>query len=420
MRPFETLIFILPLLLLVDAYVLKGLVPLIRKQKAAIRKVLIGFYIALSLILIALLVFLYLHYEANPADLSRYRLFLKFSAVFVAQFVFKFFFIFFELIHDIRQLIMWIRPKKKFKPPMPPEDHTSSRREFIRKTGVMMAALPFIGVIQGIGWGRFRFTVRHTGISFPNLPASFQGYRIVQLSDAHLGGFYGHRDKMQEVVEIIRDIKPDMIVFTGDMVNNYAAEMHGFVEIWAAMEAPDGKFSILGNHDYGDYSEWSDPIRKEENFLSIIRQQQAMGFNVLRNEHVRIEKNGEVIFLAGVENWGLPPFKQYGDLDLAMNGIHPEAFTILLSHNPDHWSQLVQGDKRIPLTLSGHTHGFQMGFEIGPIKFSPSQFIYKHWAGLYEKNDQYLYVNRGLGYLAFPGRVGIWPEITLIELNRSN
>jgi predicted MPP superfamily phosphohydrolase len=343
---------------------------------------------------------------------------MKFDGIFVTQFIVKFIYIFFELAHDIKGLVMKFRPKKKFRQPLPPADESSTRRDFIRKAGIVIAAVPFMGAIHGIGWGRFRFTVRHSSITFKDLPASFDGLRIVQLSDAHLGGFYGHREKLEEVVDIIRDIKPDLLVFTGDMVNNFATEMDGWVDLWSRMEGRLGKFSILGNHDYGDYSEWTDPELKKQNLTSIIRHQQAMGFQVLMNQHVPIEKNGETLYLAGVENWGLPPFKQYGSLPKAMETIPEGAFTILLSHNPDHWTNGVLDDQRIKLMLAGHTHGFQIGIEIGQFKLSPSQLIYKHWAGMYKNGDQYLYVNRGLGYLAFPGRVGIWPEITLIELHR--
>ncbi|HBB91565.1 MAG: hypothetical protein A2X22_06065 [Bacteroidetes bacterium GWF2_49_14] len=418
MRSFQTIVFIIPFLVLVDLYVLKGIAGLLKGKQAILRKSIFIGYIIFSTALLISLISLYLFYEQQPSDPSRYRLFMRFSGLFIVQFLFKFVYIFFELFHDLRHLVMKFRPKKKFMESLPPEESTSSRREFIRKSGIIMAAIPFLGAIHGIGWGRFRFTVRHSAIHFKNLPASFDGLRIVQLSDAHLGGFYGHKDKLEEVVDIINDIKPDILVFTGDMVNNFASEMEGWVELWARMEARMGKFSILGNHDYGDYSEWASKKEKKANFDSIIRQQEEMGFQMLMNDNHVIERNGERIYIAGVENWGLPPFKQYGNLSKAMLNIPEQAFTLLLSHNPDHWSNGVLGDNRINLTLAGHTHGFQMGIEIGNFKFSPSQLIYKQWAGLYRTGEQYLYVNRGLGFLAFPGRVGIWPEITLLELHR--
>jgi predicted MPP superfamily phosphohydrolase len=343
---------------------------------------------------------------------------LWFNAVFIAFFVFKLVYIVFEGLEDLKKGIRRLTRKQNYKEPPPPMDSMVSRRDFIRKTGVVVAAMPFLGVFHGVGWGRFRFTVHHSEIKFPNLPAAFDGLRIVQLSDSHLGGFYGNQEKLEEVVDIIRDIKPDLLLFTGDMVNNFASEMEGWNSIWSRMGAPMGKFSILGNHDYGDYSAWPSKAAKKANLDAIIRQEEEMGFRVLRNENVAIERNGERIRLAGVENWGLPPFKQYGDLDKAMAGIPADDFVILLSHNPDHWAKHVNEKTNIPLTLAGHTHGAQFGLEVGRFKVSPIRLVYKYWAGLYKSNSQYLYVNRGLGYLAFPGRVGIWPEITLIEMKR--
>jgi predicted MPP superfamily phosphohydrolase len=207
-------------------------------------------------------------------------------------------------------------------------------------------------------------------------------------------------------------------MFTGDMVNNFSREMSGWVPIWKKLKARYGKFSVLGNHDYGNYSEWPSPQAKKKNLLEIIRQEKEMGFKVLMNENHELELDGQKIVIAGVENWGMPPFPQHGKLDKALGNTRKEDFTILLSHDPDHWEQKIIPDQRAELTLSGHTHGFQMGIEIGNFKISPVQLKYKQWAGLYQKGDQYIYVNRGLGYLAFPGRVGIWPEITLLELHR--
>ena len=216
----------------------------------------------------------------------------------------------------------------------------------------------------------------------------------------------------------MNQLNPDLIMFTGDMVNNFSHEMSGWVPIWKNLKARYGKFAILGNHDYGGYSKWPSPQAKKKNLQEIIRQEKEMGFNVLLNAHQRIEKNGESIVIAGVENWGTPPFPQYGKLEKALEGVAKDDFTLLLSHDPDHWTRKTIPDNRTDLTLSGHTHGFQMGIEIGNFKISPGQLRYKQWAGLYQKGSQYLYVNRGLGYLAFPGRVGIWPEITLLELFR--
>jgi len=418
MRSFQSIILIIPILLLIDLYTYKGLIGLVRNKSRKFRIRASAIYLTLSVSVIALFVFFYLNYQKSPEDPLRYQRLIWFNAFFIALFVFKLVYIFFEGLEDLKTWFSKLTHKRNYKEPPPPIDSMVNRRDFIRKTGVIVAALPFLGVLHGVGWGRFRFTVHHSELKFPNLPEAFNGLRIVQLSDAHLGGFYGNREKLEEVVSIIADIKPDLLLFTGDMVNNFASEMEGWTPMWANMHAPMGKFAILGNHDYGDYSKWPSKIAKKTNLNGILKQEEDMGFRVLLNENVIIERNDERIYLAGVENWGLPPFKQYGDLDKAMTGIPEDAFVILMSHNPDHWAKKVHKKTHIPLTLSGHTHGFQFGLEIGNFKISPVRLLYKYWAGLYKSDSQYLYVNRGLGYLAFPGRVGIWPEITLIEMKR--
>lgn len=418
MRSFQSIVLIIPILLLIDLYTYKGLIALVKHKSRKFRITASAIYLTLSVSLIGLFVLFYLNYQQSPEDPARYQRLIWFNAVFLAVFVFKFVYIFFEGLEDLKKGFKKLIHKQNYKEPPPPLDSTVSRRNFIRKTGVFAAMFPFLGVLHGVGWGRFRFTVHHSEIKFPNLPEAFNGLRIVQLSDAHLGGFYGNREKLEEVVSIIEDIKPDLLLFTGDMVNNFASEMDGWTSMWSRMNAPMGKFAILGNHDYGDYSKWPTKAAKQANFNAILKQEKEMGFRVLLNENVVIERNNEQIYLAGVENWDLPPFKQYGDLDKAMTGIPKDAFVILMSHSPSHWVHQVNEKTQIPLTLSGHTHGFQFGLEIGNFKISPVQLIYKYWAGLYKSDNQYLYVNRGLGYLAFPGRVGIWPEITLIEMKR--
>ncbi len=418
MRSFQSIVLIIPILLLIDLYTYKGLIGLLRNKTAKIRLTATIIYFVHSIALITLFVFFYLSYQKDPEIPSKYLRLFWFNGVFLAFAVFKLVYIFFEGLEDITKGFRKLFQKKNFKEPPPKFDSLVTRRDFIRKAGVIVAALPFLGVFHGIGWGRFRFTVHHSEIKFPNLPKAFDGLRIVQLSDAHLGGFYGNEERLKEVVQIMDDIKPDLLVFTGDIVNNFASEMHGWTSIFASMKAPMGKFSILGNHDYGDYSKWPTRAAKKANFDSIISQQEEMGFRVLRNENATIERNGEFIRIAGVENWGLPPFKKYGDLNKSLTGIGKDDFVILLSHNPDHWAREVNEKTNIPLTLAGHTHGFQFGIEVGNLKISPGKLLYKYWAGLYKSDNQYLYVNRGLGCLAFPGRVGIWPEITLIEMKR--
>jgi predicted MPP superfamily phosphohydrolase len=419
MRSFSSIAFILIFLILIDLYVFKGLKELISRKRPQWKSIFRIAYWALSAGFLVAFVFLYLDFESDPENPDKYRFLLGYNGIFIAQFVFKLFFLLFELVHDLLRFLRWAVKSKK-KPVYREIDHEESmdRKEFLRKAGIMTAALPFLGVIQGIGWGRFNFKLHEKILYFKDLPKEFDGLRLVQLSDAHLGGFAGQQERLYEVTRMIRDLDPDLLVFTGDMVNNFASEMNGWTHVFADMPARLGKYSILGNHDYGDYSEWPSDEAKQENLNLIIARQEEMGFRVLRNEHFRISENGSSIYLAGMEHWGNPPFPQYGDLGRTLEGIPADAFTILLSHSPDHWSEQVINQTTIPLTLSGHTHGFQFGIEIGSFKVSPVRLLYKHWAGLYQEDSQYLYVNRGLGILAFPGRVGIWPEITLLELHR--
>lgn len=420
MRSFSSIAFILLFFILIDLYVFKGLKGLISRKKTNWKTPFVYTYWILSAGFLAGFVLLYLRFEQDPENPSRYLNLLGFNGIFISQFVVKMFYLPFEVIRDLIKALRWaVKSKKKPVYKEPPGDEAMERKEFLRKAGIMVAALPFLGVIQGIGWGRFNFTVHRKTIRFAGLPPEFDGFRIVQISDAHLGGFNGHKDRLTEVTELVNELNPDLLVFTGDMVNNFASEMKGFAPFFQNMKARFGKFSILGNHDYGNYSEWPSDEAKQDNLRKIILQEQEMGFRVMRNENIRVDKNGASVYLAGVEHWGMPPFPKYGDLDKTMTGIPEHAFVILLSHSPDHWSHQVIGKRDIPLTLSGHTHGFQFGLEIGSFQISPVQLLYKNWAGLYQEGDQYLYVNRGLGVLAFPGRVGIWPEVTLLELKKA-
>ena len=416
MRSFAFILFIIPLFLLIDIYAYKGLRRVLSCKKPQLKSYFFWIWWAFLAGMIAGVLIFYLRYTDNPGQQDMMLQLMRFNAVFLIQFVFKFFYVFFELFRDIITLAGKIF--RRSKPRAEKAPMSESRREFIRKVGIIASIIPVIGLIHGIGWGRFNFTLHHKKLKFHNLPRAFDGLRIVQLSDAHLGSLNGHQDKIEEVVNQVNELEPDLIFFTGDMVNNYSYEMSSWVPVWKQLKARYGKFSVLGNHDYGNYSEWPSPQAKKRNLLDIIRQEKEMGFNVLLNSHIKIENNGDSIAVAGVENWGMPPFPQFGELDKALSGLNSEDFTILLSHDPDHWDEKVIPDGRANLTLSGHTHGFQMGIEIGNFKISPVQLRYKRWAGLYRDNNQFLYVNRGLGYLAFPGRVGIWPEITLLELHK--
>lgn len=294
----------------------------------------------------------------------------------------------------------------------------SSRRKFIGQLALGIAAIPFISILYGITKGKYNFKVLKYTLEFDDLPAAFDGYQVTQISDIHSGSF-DNKEKINYAVNLVNEQASDVIMFTGDMVNSKSKEMRPWKSTFSKLKAKDGIFSILGNHDYGDYTRWPSDEAKAENFQELLDIQQEMGFDLLRNESRFIEKDGARLAIIGVENWG-KGFKQKGDLTLASSKVDANDFKILLSHDPSHWQyEVVKDPNHYHLTLSGHTHGMQFGIEIpGLIKWSPIKWRYKYWAGIYEKAGQYINVNRGFGFLAFPGRVGIWPEISVITLKK--
>lgn len=296
------------------------------------------------------------------------------------------------------------------------ENYFPERRKFISTTALAAAGIFSLLAIDGIIFGKYRHSVRKVKLRFKNLPESFKGYKIVQISDVHSGSFFNPQ-KLQKAIDLINEQDADVVLFTGDMVNNYADEFKPFIPLFKSIKAKDGKFSILGNHDYGDYGAWNSREEKAQNIPTLKNYQAEAGFKLLRNENIALEKNGEKIYLLGVENWGIKPFPQYGDLDKALKGVPEDAIKVLMSHDPTHFDEVVKKHKtNVHLTLSGHTHGMQFGLDLKNIKWSPVKFKYKKWADLYESEGKYLYVNRGFGVIAYPGRVGINPEITVIEL----
>lgn len=290
---------------------------------------------------------------------------------------------------------------------------------FIPLVGLLSGLLPFSVILYGIFKAIYRFKVYRHVISSKKLPKSFDGLKIVQISDLHLGSFNYAYKKLEPAIKIINNLKPDYIVFTGDLVNNFAWELKGWDKLFKQLKARKGKFAILGNHDYGDYSEWKSPEAKQKNFESIQYFFNKIDFTLLMNEAKIISQNEDKIAIIGVENWGKPPFKQYGDLSKALENVKDIPFKILLSHDPTHWTEEVIDKTDISLMLAGHTHGMQAGFQYKNLKWSPIKYKFQHWVGLYQHKDQYLYVNRGLGWLGFPARIGMRPEITLIELKSS-
>ena len=305
------------------------------------------------------------------------------------------------------------------------EGHIPERRKFVSMIAMGLAAVPFMSLLYGIFVGKYDFRVIKQTVEFDDLPDEFDGFTITQISDVHSGSF-DNPEKINYAIGLINEQKSDVILFTGDIVNTHATEMHPWIDTFNRIENPKfGKYSVLGNHDYGEYVSWPSAKAKNDNFEAIKDLHRQIGFKLMLNENIKLNKGTDSIALVGVENWG-HNFKQAGDLGKASAGLTAEDFKILLSHDPSHWEFEVKNHpKHFQLTLSGHTHGFQFGIEIpGIIKWSPVQYVYKQWAGLYknfENLGRYIYVNRGLGYHAYPGRVGIWPEITVIELKkRSN
>ncbi len=294
-----------------------------------------------------------------------------------------------------------------------------ARRRFLSIIAMGIAAIPFSALLYGMYRGKYDFRVLKYELEFDDLPEAFHGYQITQISDIHSGSF-DNRKKIEYAVNLINEQKSDTILFTGDMVNNMASEMEPWKELFSTLEAKDGMYSILGNHDYGDYFNWETPELKAQNLEDLKKIQDEIGFDLMLNESRYLQKGEDKLALIGVENWGRGGFKKAGDLKKATEDIHKDDFKILMSHDPSHWEDVViHDDYHYHLTLSGHTHGMQFGIEIpGWIKWSPAKWRYKYWAGIYEEMGQLINVNRGFGFLGYPGRVGIWPEITVITLKK--
>jgi hypothetical protein len=295
-----------------------------------------------------------------------------------------------------------------------------SRRKFISTIALGLGAIPFAGILYGMFRGKYNFKVLDYKLTFEDLPPAFEGLKILQISDIHSGSF-DNKEKVEYGIELINKQNADIIFFTGDLVNNLSSEMDTWLESFSKIKAKYGVFSILGNHDYGDYHNWESQTAKQFNFENLLKVHEKLGWQMLRNENTFIEKDNQKLHVVGVENWGKGGFKQAGDLEKASKNLSKEDFKILLSHDPSHWDEVVKTDpKHFQLTLSGHTHGMQFGIEIpGWFKWSPVQYRYQQWAGIYQHQKRCINVNRGFGYLAYPGRVGIWPEISVIELEKT-
>jgi predicted MPP superfamily phosphohydrolase len=293
------------------------------------------------------------------------------------------------------------------------------RRKFVSQVAIGLAAVPFLSLIYGMTIGKYNFKVIRQTLFFPDLPDAFEGFKVTQISDIHSGSF-DDKEKIQYAIDLINEQESDLLLFTGDIVNAKADEMHPWIDIFKGIKKYEyGKYSILGNHDYGAYLDWKSERAKADNFVAIKDLHRQIDFKLMLNENVKIKKGNDEIALIGVENWG-KHFGEFGDINKATENLTEDDFKILMSHDPSHWEYIVkEHPKNIQLTLSGHTHGMQFGIEIpGYFKWSLAKYIYKQWAGLYEEFGRYIYVNRGFGFHAYPGRVGIMPEITVFELKK--
>ena len=339
-------------------------------------------------------------------------------AIMVGLFIAKIIGSTFFLIDDIRRVIMWFTSKvaPTVGAHFADEGGRIGRGIFLSWLGLGVGSTVFGTLLYGFS-NKYNYQIKKVKLNFNNLPDAFKGYKIVHISDIHCGSFQDKK-AVQHGVDLILEQNPDVILFTGDLVNDRHDEMNDYMEIFNKLKAPHGVYSSLGNHDYGDYVQWSTKLAKEENLEKLKQVHAQLGWRLLMNEHVALEKNGQSIAVLGIENWGAKGrFPKYGKMEEAYKGTEKYPFKILLSHDPSHWDAQVRTEyKDVDLMLAGHTHGMQFGIENPYFKWSPVQWMYKQWAGLYEQGNQKLYINRGFGFIGYPGRVGILPEITVIEL----
>ena len=417
---FKYLIVFIFSFLLMDFYAFQAVRTVTQSIHPTLRKIIFFSYWGITLAAVSgMIAAAATDFYAWPRHLRTY-----FFAFVLVLYLTKLFVILPVLLEDIYRLFRYLFIQIKHllygKPPVSPQTSRGiPRSEFISRLALVFAAIPFSALVYGMIKGAYDYRVHRVKLKFPNLPMAFHGFRIVQLSDIHIGSFVSTRP-LERAIRMVREENPDVIFFTGDLVNDIAKETDMFMEVLPELRAPHGVYSILGNHDYGDYFLWDNLHVKRANLNRLKEIHKNLGWKLLLNENTVIEREGDSIALIGVENWSrFKRFIRYGDMKKAYTGSENFPFKILLSHDPSHWDTEITADyKEVDLTLSGHTHGMQMGVEIPGFKWSPVQYFYKHWAGLYQQGGQYLYVNRGLGFIGYPGRVGILPEITVIELER--
>ncbi len=412
--PLGVFLFITAMLAL-DYYFFQGVKTVMQNASSRTRSIItICYWSVTAFAIIGFLLFVFTH-ESFLGKRVRTYLFATILGLFIAKLCA---FIFF-LADDLRRLIQWVSGKLFFSNTEGDANNGDgiSRSVFLSWLGITAGAGMFGSLVYGFS-NKYNYHVKHIKLSFPNLPAAFRGFKILQLSDIHSGSFT-NKKAVEHGVEMVMKQNADLILFTGDLVNDKAAEMQDYMDVFSKLRAPYGVFSTLGNHDYGDYVQWPiDGVSKTQNLENVKAIHGKLGWRLMMNEHTAIEKDGAAIALIGIENWSAKArFPKHGRMDLAYPGTEKYPFKILMSHDPSHWeAQILPHYTDIDLMLSGHTHGMQFGVELPGIKWSPVQYVYKQWAGLYETERQKLYVNRGFGFIGYPGRVGILPEITVIEL----
>lgn len=408
------LVFLL-VLIAIDLYAYKGVNTALAQHSIVLRRIVRFLYWVISIGLLGMVLYVGFNFR-DPEARRDHSFAFSMVALFLLFFLPKLVMVVFHALDDLLHLVRWMWDRLTPGPVDAPGEGID-RARFLSQLGLIISVVPFAGVLYGVTKGRRNFNLARVAVRSPRLPEGFAGLRVAQISDMHLGSYGGDLSIVRHGVDLINAEQPDIIVFTGDLVNDFAEEAEPFIGELARLQAPLGKFSVLGNHDYSDYPKWDSPEAKAANLERLKRIHAEMGFRLLLDEHTVLERDGQQLALLGVQNWG-HRFQQYGDLAKTMRGTERLPFRILLSHDPTHWEHQVIGTG-IDLTLSGHTHGAQLGVKLGATTYSPAQWVYRHWAGLYAEGDQQLYVNRGFGFIGFPGRVGMPPEITVLELGRA-
>jgi len=416
-------ILLTTLLYAIDYYSLEGLRTISNRFRVRNKKTLAFFYwltSVLTYIVIATYYFATQYYYGSffAAFFPPFLVLLYFTKLIVLPFLFK---------EDFLEITQWSYnklhihlPYDKRNSTQAPANHTLKFKKY-RHVGYLSAVIPFVTMVYGVMKSAYNYKVKRVKLTFPELPNELEGFKVVQISDLHTGSFTSTKP-IKEVVKLINEQNADLVCFTGDLVNFKSQEAKPFIKILKQIKAKHGVYSILGNHDYGDYLSWDTHAKKAYNMLQMEQNHQQMGWQLFRNNHQTIQKGNAKLNVIGMENWSaIKKFPNYGDMQKAFPRANNAHFNLLLSHDPTHWNkEITKYYKQIDLTLSGHTHGMQFGIDTRNFRWSPAKLLYKHWAGLYQKGRQKLYVNRGLGFIGFPGRVGVYPEITVLELSNSS